>query len=514
MESRTKKTVRNTVYSITYKIVDLVVAFTLRTIFIRYLGVEYLGISGLFANIITVLSMMDLGVGGAIVFSLYKPLAENDRPKIVALMGLYKKAYNLIGILVMVVGIALTPFLKYLINMENPVEHLNLIYWITIANTAVTYFLAYKRSLLIADQRTDINTKNLILFRIIRFVALSICLVLTKNYLLYLLIDVCVTLASNIQVSHVINKYYSYLDDYKNVKLDKAEQTNILKYTFSGVMFKIGQTIVTSTDNIIISAFIGTIVVGIYSNYSMITSSLEIMIYTLFSSVTAAVGNFAVNRTGEEAEKLFKKIFYLDYVVTFVISICLLCLLSPFVLIWTGKSEYILSQITVIIIVVNFYIANIQKSVENVLSAVGELFYKNRFRAVVEGLVNLFVSISLVKFTNLGITGVFIGTTVCFIFGRVWMDAHTLYKNWFNQPFLTYLFFYLRHFVLFIITAFLCWKTTCLMFNIFGISLLSWLMCAVVIIFICATVLVAVFRKKPEYLFTKELMKKIITRKV
>ena len=185
-ESRTKKSIRNTLFSISYKLFDTILAFLLRTVFIRCLSISYLGLNSLFANILTVLSLMELGVGGSIVFALYKPLAEGDQEKVASLMGLYKKVYNTIGVLVIIVGVSLTPFLQYIIKLPDNIDGIYIIYWLTIFNTSITYFLSYRRSLLLADQRSDINSKNLILFRVIRFILLSICLICTKNYILYL----------------------------------------------------------------------------------------------------------------------------------------------------------------------------------------------------------------------------------------------------------------------------------------------------------------------------------------
>ena len=446
-ESRTKKTLRNTVFTFVYKFTDVFLAFALRSLFIKTLGMSYLGLNGLFTNILTVLSLMELGVGSAIIFSLYKPLAEKNNDKIVALMQLYKKVYNCIGIVVSVVGLLLTPFLRYIINLPNNVNNIYLIYWLTISNISVTYFLSYKRSLLMADQRSDINTKNLILFRFIRFVVLAVLLVKTHNYIVYLIADILTTIASNIHITLVINKRYPYINDIKVYSLDKEEKSNILKYMKSGIFSKIGQTIVTSTDNILISTFISTILVGVYSNYSMIISNLEGMVYLLFNSITASVGNFAVTKNSDDAEVLFKNLNFANFGIALILTVCLYSLLSPFVYIWVGE-EYVLSSFTVTIICLNFYIAILQKSVENFMAAVGKMFYINRYRSLIEGGINLLVSILLVKYTQLGINGVFLGTTVCFICGRIWMDAHTLYKHWFKVSFAVYMKCYIVRFII------------------------------------------------------------------
>ncbi len=511
-ESRTKKTIRNTIFSFGYKFSDVILAFVLRSVFIKTLSVSYLGLNGLFTNILTVLSLMELGVGSSIVFSLYKPLAENNYPKVAALMQLYKKTYNIIGILVCGVGFALTPFLKYIINLPESVDNIYLIYWLTIANTGVSYFLAYRRSLLMADQRSDINNQNLILFRFIRFAVLVLALLIFRNYILYLALDVSVTFVSNVHITFVIKSKYKYLETVKPDPLTKDEKHNIVKYMTSGILSKVGQTVVTSTSNIIISAFISTVLVGVYSNYSMITTNLDTLMYLTFNSMTASIGNFAVTNNSEASEKLFKKINMISYGLSFVIVVCLLSLISPFITIWVG-SDYVLSNVTVIVLVLNFYLSINQLSIGNFIGAVGELNYINRYRSLIEGVVNLVVSITLVKFTNLGITGVFIGTTVCFLCGRVWMDAHTLYKHWFKMPFRIYLKTYILRFLLCAVTTVVCKVISDLIFTGLGINVFTWLLVAFICVAVSVGVILAVFGKTEEFKYFVDLFSKI-TKKI
>ncbi len=511
-ESRTKKTLRNTAFSLIYKLSDVVLAFVLRTIFIHTLGMSYLGLSGLFTNIMTVLSLMELGVGSAIVFSLYKPLAEGNDGKVAALMGLYKKTYNTIGIFVCVAGLALTPFLKYIINLPQAVEHIYLIYWLSVANTAVSYFLAYRRSLLMADQRNDINIKNQIVFRFTRFIILAIILVVTHNFILYLLLDVLNTLASNIHITYVIKKRYKNVDDAQVDPLTKQEKHNIVKYMTSGIFSKIGQTVVVSMDSIIISAFIGTIVVGVYSNYHIVTSGLDTMIYLLFSNITASVGNFAVKKGGSDSEALFKRINLANYSLAFVVTVCMYALISPFVQMWAGES-YLLSEATVAIVVLNFYISINQYSVANFMGAVGELYYINRFRSLVEGIVKLIVSIALVKLIenpDLKIVGVFLGTTVCFLFGRVWMDAKTLYKYWFKVPFIQYVKTYIVRFVLCLAVCVGSRYMTSKFFDVAGLNIVTWLGAAIVCVAISAIVLFVIYGRTDDFKYYLNLCKKLI----
>lgn len=506
-ESRTKKTVRNTIFSFAYKLCDTVMAFLLRTLFIRALGMTYLGLSGLFTNILTVLSLMELGVGSAIVFSLYEPLAVGDHAKVVTLMQLYKRVYNIIGVLICVIGAALTPFLHYIVNLPQNIDGLYLIYWITIANTSVTYFLSYRRSLLIADQRSDINTQNLILFRFIRFFLQSVVLLLFHNYLLFLIVDVILTLMSNIHVSYLILKRYPYLKKTAPEVLSRDQKRNLLKYMSSGILSRIGQTVVNCSDNILISAFISTVLVGVYSNYSMVTSNLDILVYMLFNGVTASVGNFAVNKSKNEAEALFRKINYVNYGVSYCITTSLFALFSPFVTIWVG-SDYLLSDITIAVVTLNFYITISQKSLESFMGAVGELFYYNRYRSIIEAISNLLVSVLLVKYTNLGITGVFLGTTVCFVLGRIWMDARTLYRHWFSMSVKSYYFKYFLRMGFTAATALLFRLLSNAIFACLGLNVFTFILTGCVTMSISLLLFWGTSFTTEEYLYYRDLVRK------
>lgn len=510
-EGRTKKTIRNTAYSMIYQILDVVMNFALRTIFIRTLGKTYLGLSGLFSNILTVLSLMELGVGGAIVFALYKPLADHDNGKVSALMQLYKRVYTLIGIAVCIVGFALTPFLKHIINLSEAIDQIYLIYWLSIANTAISYFLAYRRSLLIADQRSDINTKNQMLFRISRFIVLSATLVIARNYIVYLMLDVVNTFASNIHITYLVRKRYDYIEKAKPIPLSKSEKSQIVKYMCSGIFTKLGQTVVNCTDSIIISTFVGTILVGFYSNYSMITNSLDVAVYLIFSGITASIGNFAIEKRPDEAEKLFKQVTFINYCISFYLVVCLVSLLSPFVSIWAGI-DYVLSDITVAVIVLNFYIASMQKSVECFIGAVGEISYRNRYRSLIEGIVNLSVSLYLVKYTNLGMTGIFLGTTACFFVGRMWMDACVLYKYWFHKKYMNYVVRYLLRMLLVIGIALIGRRITTFVFQALGLSLVTWIMSGIILSAMSFIILITIYQKTDEYKYFAQLIKRNVRR--
>lgn len=504
-DGRTDKALKNTAYGIGFKLIDILLAFALRTIFIRTLSVSYLGINGLFTNILTVISLMEGGVGTAISFSLYRPLAEKDINKVASLMKLYRNVYLLLGTVITIVGFGLTPFLKNIIRLDESIDHLYLIYWLTILSTSSTYFFSYRRSLVIADQRADINTKNQIVFRIIRFFALSLTLIIAKNFILYLVADIIVLLASNVEITMKVKKKYSSIETAEALPLPKEEKKTILKHMSAGLIKKIGQTVVTSTDSILISSFISTALVGIYSNYTMIFANLDTAVYLLFHSLTASVGNYAVEKSEEESEQLFNKLNLANFIVVGVITVCIFCLSNPFIRLWAGEN-YVLNFVTVIVLTINFYITSMCNSVDNFLSSQGRLYYHNRFRPLVEAIVNIVFSLLFVLTFDLNITGVFLGTTICFVTGRLWMDPYVLYRHFFKSSFKVYIKRFLLRTVLLTAMIGLCYFLTDCVFRAMSLSVLSWLVCALICLLISCMALYIVYHRNEDFVYLKNVM--------
>ncbi len=510
-EGRTSKVINNSKYAFYYKIVETVLAFLLRTVFINTLSSVYLGINGVFTNVLTMLSLMDLGVGAAISFSLYKPLALRDEGKIASLLNLYKRIYNSIGCLVCIIGFSLTPFLKYILTLPEELPEIYLIYWLNIGNTAITYFLAYKRTILIADQKAYIKYKYDILFKISRFILLSAILIFTHNFVLYLAFDILNTLVSNIFISIKVNQQYPFLKNAPIKPLEKDEKRKLVSFINAGFFNKIGQAVTNSTDNIIISAFVSTLIVGYYSNYVLIISGIETAVYLLFSNITSSVGNLAACSSNdlENANRVFNRLQFFCHNLSAVVFTCLLCLINPFIEIWIGK-ESLLPQSTVIIVLINLYITLSLNGVFNFMSAKGELAYKNRIRPILEAGINLIVSLLLVKYTTLGINGVFIGTTISFLCGRFWMDARVLYKYWLKISFRTYVFSYLKNVIITVFIGCVCFAITRVLLFYFALNIFVWiLLCAVVLLISVGTILL-IYRKNDNMIYFYNLLKKYL----
>lgn len=295
MKSRTENVTRNLKSSILFQCTNIIIKFLLRTVFIYTLGKEYLGINGVFTNILTVLSLSELGLGTAIIYDMYQPIAENNTEKEIHLFRFYRYIYAIVGSIILLLGLLLVPFLKYIIKDVPNVSHLYLIYCLQLVSTSASYFFAQYRSLLDAHQLNSINTKNNWIFAVVKTLLQITALLVWKNYILFLLLDLVIVIVSNYAISIKCRKLFPYINSTPKART-QVEYRHILKNAMSTFSIKVGITVVNATDNLLISAFISTLLVGVYSNYSMITSVITASTMLISSALQASVGNLCVSK--------------------------------------------------------------------------------------------------------------------------------------------------------------------------------------------------------------------------
>lgn len=502
---RTESSIKNLTYAFGGQIIGILISLVARWVFIYTLNVEYLGLNELFTNISLVLSLVELGIGPAMTFSLYKPLAENNREKIKSLMNLYKKAYTIIGILVFVLGLALIPTLPFFIDtMPNIPESIILIYILFVTNTAISYFFAYKRSLIISDQKRYIDTAYRYIFYSILNILQIIVLVLTRNYILFLVVQVIMTLIENISVSLKVNKLYPYITEQNIKKLETHDMSEIKKNVGAMVFHKIGGAIVFGLDNIIISKFIGLVAVGIYANYLLIVNALNIVIGQIFSSITASVGNLGVTENKDKQLNIFNKTFFMNFWIYAFVSTCLLVLFNNFIYLWVGE-EFVFDIIIVAVIVLNVYLLGMRKSVLTFKDALG-LFWYDRYKPLFEAGLNVIVSLVLVHY--LGIIGVFIGTTISTILTCFWVEPYVLYKYGFEKRCKSYFAKYVEYFLVTIIVGAITVFSCILLFpNTDILSFVGKLSICITIPNIC---ILGLYHKSEEFIYLLNLLKNTI----
>ncbi|MFI3140905.1 MAG: oligosaccharide flippase family protein [Clostridia bacterium] len=437
--SRTKKSVKNLYISTICYIASILMSFVLRTIFIMILDAEYLGVNSLFTNILSFLSLAELGIGTAIVYALYKPLADDNQELIKTYMYIYKKIYMIVGCFVAVVGIALVPFLPYLISGETNIENLSVIYVLFVLNSASSYFFSYNQSLLNADQKIYIVKAQTEIFKFMCQVLQIIFLFLTKQYLIYLIISIIFTLLTNISIYIKTMKLYPFLKD-KNIKpLDGEAKQKLITNVRAIFLHKIGAMLVYNVDTIIISAFLGLTIVGIYSNYTMITVAITGIITIIDNSVRASLGNYTAKENREKSYNMFLLNDFIWFSIYLFCSVCLINLLNPFIAdLWIKDEFYLFSSWEVLIIVANFFFVGLRKNVLLYKDLYG-VFAPDRYKPLIEGVCNVVLSLILINY--LGFSGVLIATIITNITINLIVEPYVVFKHGLKRNVKTY---YLR----------------------------------------------------------------------
>ncbi len=492
---RIVKTIKNLILSWLGYFAVILATFIGRKVFVDMLGSMYLGVQALFTNILSCLNLADLGLSVAITYSLYKPLAENDTEKISAILSLFHKVYLIVGVTVGVIGLGLTPFLHFFIN-EMPkglaYSKIQVYFVLFVLNNSLNYFMYYKAVLINADQKKYIVELNYSINMIAMTVIQILILICFKSFLLYLIIQLIFTGVRNMSISLIANRQYPYLKDKTSYSLSKQDKKE-LTMGVAGMMFqKLGTVVVNSTDNIIISKFISIIIVGIYSNYYSIISAINMVLNQVFKSALASVGNFNVTAKKEELADVFDKSLFVNFWIHGFCSIALTCLLNPFIHIWLGK-DYLLEMKVVIILGFNFYLNGMRQTSLMFNDALG-LYWKNRYKPIFEALVNLAMSLILVRFW--GIQGVFLGTTCSIIFVCMWAEPYIIFKYVLKRNLAVYFRKYLVYFATSILIGFI---TYLLCNSIYMDGFLAFICKCSVCVVLPNILFLLIFRKTSEF---------------
>ena len=439
---------KNSSTAVFQKLVEVIFSFLFRTVLIKILGNTYLGLSGLFTNIFSLLSLAELGIGSAVVYLMYEPLEKNDEKKLQSLLKIYSRFYNILGIFILIVGLILIPFLPYLIKEYNSLT-INIvpIYILTLFNVVASYFLAYRRSLLEADQKAFINSANYSFYTTLGTILKILALIVSKNYIITLVITLIMTILSNISIYVKTNKMYSFLPIGKAESLDKRTKGELIKRVFASSIHQVGNIVLNGTDNIIISTLLGLIVVGKYSNYVLITSIIYSTFSLMFISITANVGNMKLTSTKEEALSAFNKLFLINNYLYFIACTVFGGMINKMITLWIGK-EYIFSYWVVILITISLYVQGMRNVIVTFINSSG-LNYNTRYKSIFEIVLNLVISIVLCKY--IGISGVILGTILSYTLVSVWYEPYVLFKNWFKTGLRNYYLKYMFCFVLMLI---------------------------------------------------------------
>lgn len=426
-KSRSYNSAVNAVVNIIAQFIILLVNFGTRKIFIVAFGENYLGISGLYSNILSVLSLAELGVGSAILYCLYKPVAENDYAHVNALINYYKKLYRIIGLAVAAIGLLVVPFLDYLVNIEADVGNIALYYLLYLANIVASYFLVYKTAILTADQKNYVIKICTTIVQIIQFAVLTVIALVFRNYTLYLALQILFSILINVVSSLVASKKYPFIKG-KN-KIDPEEKKTIWTNIKAMFAYQVGNVIVNHTDNILISLLISTITVGFYSNYSMVISAVSTFAALIFTSVQASIGNLAAKENSERQYEVFKKLSVVGFCITSFATVSFITLFQDFITI-LYTDYYLLDFNIVIACSINFYMVNILQPIYCYRNTVG-LFRQTKRVMIYTAILNIILSVILGKIC--GLFGILISTFISRLLTNFWFEPIKLYKHYFHK---------------------------------------------------------------------------------
>lgn len=427
--SRLKNSALNFASGFLGRVLTILLNFVVRTIFIYCLNEAYLSVNGLYSNILTVLSLAELGFGSAMVFRMYAPVAAKDYQKTAALLHFYKKIYAVIGAVIFGLGLCVIPFMDYIIKDKPDVSGLTLYYILFLINTTISYwFASYKASVLYADQKEYIKTNVQNAMSILQSALQIVLLLIFRKYLLYLLVQLGCNIILNLYVAHLVDKRYPQIREYRDARLTSDERGQIKKDAEALVLSRFGHVVLNGTDNIIISAVVGVLWVGRLSNYTLICDSVTSVLCQITAAITGSLGNFFATEDKHAGYALFKKVEFLNFWLYGFSFIALVTLLDPFVQIWAG-GRFVLGLPISIAIAINFFVAGYMNTLWVFRSTLG-LFKQGKFRPILVAILNIVLSIVLGRLW--GVFGVLFATFLSRAAISLWYDPLILHRYGFE----------------------------------------------------------------------------------
>ena len=500
---RTKNATRNLIYGMILRLYQIVIPFLMRTVMIYTLGVEYLGLNSLFTSVLSVLNLAELGVGSAMVYSMYKPIADDDSETICALMKLYKIYCNFIGFVIALVGIALTPFIPKLISGEIPNGiNIYILYLMNLGATVLSYWLfAYKNSILQAHQRSDVVSKVTLATNTIQYILQILALYIMKNYYYFIIAMLIVQILTNVVTAIFADKLYPSFKPKGKLSKEKIKKINQrIRDLFTA---KLGSVVVGSVDTMVISAFLGLTTLAIYQNYYYIMNAICGFITVIFGSITAGIGNSLVMETEEKNYNDFRKF---TFIISFILCICCCCfvnLYQPFMELWVGK-KLMLDFSYVVLFCVLFYCLELAMVWATIKDA-GGLWHSDRFRPLVGAGVNLILNIILVQI--IGLYGIILSTIISYIFVSMPWLIHNLFTTLYNESIKIYLIHIFMYVAVTIIT---CLITYVICDKIYVEGIVGVLIKGMISLLIPIILQCIIYSKKYEYVESKRLLKKMV----
>ncbi len=444
--SRSKNAKLNIVFGYLAQLGILLLSFVGRRIFLQYLSVDYLGVNGLYSNLLSVLSLAELGLDTALVYSLYKPVAENNVPLINSLLRYFKKIYIFLALGIFAIGLALIPFLSFIVKSDLSSADLITYYLLFLINSVASYFVAHKTALLSASQEQRVQKITFLISNLLLQISHIAVLIIWQSYRIYIVTTIIITFVNNIVLSCVCNKIHPYL----KTKTEKIffETKTIKSNIRSAFVYKFGAVTITNTDNILISILVSTAAVGLYSNYFIVIAAVQGFIGVISTALISGVGNLGAHSDKKRQYEIFNVSLLFYHFISALGLIGFGFLFNDVITVWLG-AEYLFDTKTVFIIAVNFYITNAISPIWMYREANG-LFEKVKYLMIVRSLINVLLSIILGKL--LGTFGILLATAASLLVTNFWYEPNIIFKNVFGISAWHYWKKQIKYFVLTVIS--------------------------------------------------------------
>ena len=493
---------RNMIYGFFCQALVILFSFINRQIFIRLLGEEYLGINGLFANILTLLSLTEMGLGSTLLFFLYKPIRERDYIRLQSLLFFCKRLFHLVALCVFIIGIVIVPLLPYIMDVSIEFDKIELYYILYLANSVLSYFSVNKSMVIEAHQKNYVINLYKTICQIIQNVGQIILLLIFRNYFMYLLMQMGCTILYNASITYTAYKMYPHIFKSEVKKLGQKDKKSIWEMLQATFVYKIGVILMNNTDNILISTIVTTAAVGYYSNYKMVETVVSQFIGVLIKAITASLGDLNAEDNKEHSLRTFRMLVFIFHILIAFCSICMLFCINNFIFLWIGKS-YLLDKDVVFSIVFCFYVSNIITPVWVYRETMG-LYRETKYLMLIASGINLILSVALGRI--LGLSGIVMATGLARILTTVWYEPRILFKKRLHGNVNTYYIQQVRH----VVQTLLCGTITYAVTRYIPVSFLG-LLCRVFITFIVVMVVfILLNRKTKEYGYAKKMVKEIV----
>lgn len=505
---RTANSIKNISVAMASYILAMLAGIVSQSILVRYLGIEYNGINGLFSNVVSMLAIAELGIGSAVVYHLYKPIAEKNKEKIKSLMNFYKIAYRIIAIVIGIIGIMIFPFLGTIVG-ETTIQNkeIYIIFSLFLFDTICSYLLTYKRSLLYADQKNYIiNLVHILYIIFLNAIQIAIIIV-TKNYILYLVVKIIFRILENVIITVITNKRYPYILEKNTEKLEKNIFQDIMQKVKALLFHKVGGYISGGTENIVISMFLGISTVGIYTNYKIILNAISTLISQIFNALTASVGNLLVVEGKDKVFEIYKRLSVLNFFIYYISSTVLYGTISIMVKILYGE-QYIIPIVTVGLIIANFFIQGLKKTIQ-LFKEAACIFYEDRYIPMLEAIINIIISVILVQI--IGLNGIFIAAMISSLIIFLYSYPKYVYQKILKREKKYYILEQSKYVIIFLITIIIL----TLVLELINIenAILNLIVATIISLCISFIIFIVIYIKTDEFKYYKEFIFKFIKNK-